>query len=159
LALLGDDPDQARDLAGRIRDGCLAELEEVRAGTRAGDEYWLTATLGEAELILGRTNEARNWYREARGVGTRARRFGDMGATCSQAERLLLPKLGLPRSALLELFPMPGVAVFVGHMIDRPGRREPRFPSEVEGPVKEALKRWLAEAGVLIGYASAACGS
>jgi class 3 adenylate cyclase len=159
LALLLDDPAQARDLAGRVRDGCRSELGEVRAGSRAGDEYWLTATLGEAELILGRTDEARAWYREAKQVGTRARRFGDMGATFTQAERLLLPKLGLPRATLRELFPMPGVAVFVGHMIDRPGRPEPRFPPAIEGRVKEALNRWLAEAGVLIGYASAACGS
>jgi class 3 adenylate cyclase/tetratricopeptide (TPR) repeat protein len=159
LALLLDDPAQARDLAGRVREGCRAEPDRVNGGSRAGDEYWLTATLGEAELILGRTDEARGWYRRAKEIGTQARRFGDMGSTFTQAERLLLPRLGLPRSVLKELFPMPGVAVFVGHMIDRPGRPNPRFPQELEGHVKEALRRWLDEAGVLIGYASAACGS
>jgi class 3 adenylate cyclase len=82
-----------------------------------------------------------------------------MGSTFTQAARLLLPALGLPRSALTELFPTPGVAVLVGHMVDQPDRPSPRFPAEAEGRVKEALRHWLDEEGVLIGYASGACGA
>ena len=54
---------------------------------------------------------------------------------------------------------MPAVAVFTGHMIDRPGRAQPRFPAEREGCVRQAPRRWLVDADVRIGYASAACGS
>jgi class 3 adenylate cyclase/tetratricopeptide (TPR) repeat protein len=159
MALWLDDPDQARDLAARVRDRCLSETEGSEGRPAQGDDYWRAATLGEAGLILGRLDEARAWYRKAREIGTRARRFGDMGSTFSQAERLLLPKLGRDRSDLAELFPMPGVAVFVGHMIDRPDRQSPRFPPGIEAQVKGALGRWLDEQDILIGYASAACGS
>ena len=159
LALLLDDPDLARDLAGRVRDRCAAEMEEVEAGSHPGDRYWLAATLGEAELILGRADEARVWYHKAEVIGMNTRRFGDMGSTFAQAERLLLPKLGLPGSTLNELFPMPGVAVLVGHMIDRPGRASRRFPQKLAGQVKAVLMRRLEESGVRIGYASAACGA
>ena len=79
-------------------------------------------------------------------MGTEDRRFGDMGSTFAQAERLLLPKLGLPRSTLNEIFPMPGVAILVGHMIDRPGGPNPRFPEGLAGLVKDDLKRRLDEA-------------
>ncbi len=159
LALLLDDRDQARDLAERVRDLCRAELDEIDAGSLAGDRYWLAATLGEADLILGQVDQARAWYQSAREIGTRDRRFGDMGSTFAQAERLLLPRLGLPATTLKEVFPMPGVGVFSGHMIDSPRRARPRFPERLAGQVKEALTRRLEETGVRIGYASAACGA
>lgn len=60
----------------------------------------------------------------------------------------------------------PLVVVFVGHMIDHPGRSLPRFPKELTESVRQAIVAWLnatnpsrsCEAG-LIGYSCAACGS
>jgi class 3 adenylate cyclase/tetratricopeptide (TPR) repeat protein len=159
MAVLLHDTRKSRELAERVRAHCQEALGRIRDGSGSGDEYWLTTTLAEAELILGRLDQARGWYIRARAIGTEAQRFGDLGSTFNQLERTLLPRLGLPRSELAELFSMPGVAVFAGHMVDRPGRKQPRFPEERQESVQAALHRWLSGAGVLIGYASAACGS
>jgi class 3 adenylate cyclase/tetratricopeptide (TPR) repeat protein len=159
MALLLDDPTKARELAGHVLVQCQAELERLRAGSHSGDEYWLTATVAEAELIRGEQERAREGYLRARAIGTQAKRFGDMGSTFNQADKLLLPKLGLPRSTVDELFPMPGIAVFIGHMVDRPNRPQPRFPEATQETVRSDLRRWLSAEGVMIGYASAACGS
>jgi class 3 adenylate cyclase len=84
-----------------------------------------------------------------------------MGSTRRQLAAILIPQLGLDLSGLHDLFPMPNVAVFTGHMMDRPDRIRPRFPPlpTFEGQVKAAIRALLDEQDVLIGYASAACGS
>src|SRR5262249_23079087 len=115
MALLLDELPRSRELAERVRAHCQEELERIRDGTGSGDAYWLTATMAEAELILGRLEHARESYLRARDLGMKAQRFGDMGSTFNQLEHVLLPKLGLSRAELAELFPMPGVAVFAGH--------------------------------------------
>ena len=76
--------------------------------------------------MLGKTEEATRWYHEANQIGRRARRFGDMGSSRRQLAAILFPELGFDLSGLHDLFPMPNVAVFTGHMIDRPDRSRPR---------------------------------
>ena len=105
----------------------MDELKSVGDGSHPGDRILADGHPRRGELILGRTGRGPEVVSPGQGDGTE-RRFGDMGSTFTQAERLLLPGLGLPRSVLLELFPMPGVAVFAGHMINRPGRPRPQFP-------------------------------
>src|ERR1700733_2746673 len=39
------------------------------------------------------------------------------------------------------------VFLFSGHMIDAPGRKEPRFPADKEGVAKAAIEATLTEAG------------
>ena len=63
-------------------------------------------------------------------------------------------------SAILDrCFQIPRVAVFTGHMIDRPGGTPPRFPPRLEEAVRSSIRDRLERSGVRIGYASAACGS
>ena len=54
---------------------------------------------------------------------------------------------------------MPNVAVFVGHMIDAPRRRTPRFPPRVVPAVGAAIRETLRRMDARIGFSSAACGS
>jgi class 3 adenylate cyclase len=164
LSLLLEQPDEARSLASAIFTDCLARWDRSKPTPPPEpqeDRYWLSATLGEAALILGRIEDTVRWYGEANSIGRQHRRFGDMGSTRAQLRAILLPALKLSPSLLDDLFPIPGLALFTGHMIDRPGRLRPRFPAlpTLEREVKAAIGSWLAEQDVLVGYASAACGS
>ncbi len=66
LALLLGAPRQACELAERVLGDCLERWKTIEAGDRsAGDDlYWLAATMGEAALILGKTQEATRWYHD-----------------------------------------------------------------------------------------------
>ncbi len=163
LCLLLGAPGRARAIAERVLDDCLMRWKAIEPGDQsAGDDlYWLAATLGEAALILGESEAAGRWYRQANEIGRRARRFGDMGSTRQQLTAILFPALRLDLSGMHTLFPMPRIAVFTGHMVDRPDRSRPRFPplAAFEERVKSAIRARLDEQDALIGYASAACGS
>jgi len=50
------------------------------------------------------------------------------------------------------------VIVFAGHMIDRPDRAIPRFPSEFEPAVAKEIRRKIDKLEPGFGFASAACG-
>ncbi|HEY9888814.1 MAG TPA: TRAFs-binding domain-containing protein [Candidatus Obscuribacterales bacterium] len=131
MALLRGRPDQAAALARQIQQQCHAQL-----ATNPADPYWVLATLGEAALILGRLEEAEDFYRQAIAIGQG--RFGDLSSSYRNAQ-LLLKHLGGDRSLLQAWFQMPRVAVFCGHMIDLPERPTPRFPPELEPQVYQAI--------------------
>ncbi|MGV1047769.1 MAG: patatin-like phospholipase family protein [Solirubrobacterales bacterium] len=61
----GDDADREenlrRDIADEIRAGIVERLAPRAAGPRAGGDWWLYATLGEAQLGLGDYGEAKRW--------------------------------------------------------------------------------------------------
>lgn len=73
--------------------------------------------------------------------------------------RLLLEFLGVDKAPIERCLQIPRVAVFVGHMIDRPERPSPRFPPQLEPAVRQAISDRLRQRNARIGYASAACGS
>jgi class 3 adenylate cyclase len=160
---------RAKELAGRVRDLCLHELglqgasdlEEARRAVDtlqgAGhDPYWPLATLGEAALILEKWKGASDLYGLAAAVGRG--RFGDLNATRRQA-RLLAEHLGVNWEHVDRCFRIPQVVVFIGHMIDLPGRPTPRFPGRLELPVRNAIRERLRKLDTCVGFASAACGS
>jgi len=154
--LLGEE-DAARSLARRVRDQCLRELEDL--GDGKNDRYWLYATLGEAALVRGETEEALEWYGQA--GQTAGKRYGDLASTRRNA-RLLMDALGLTarqRKRLNACLKTPVVVVFAGHMIDQPGRLLPRFPPPLEGRVAREITKTLKKLKASIGYSSAACGS
>lgn len=138
----------ARELDARGR-------EAVRRPQTPGEDYWLFATLGEAALILGETEEAASWYAQA--VGVAGNRFGDIASTRRNA-RLLLDHLGGEPRLIERALRVPSVMVFCGHMIDRPDRVVPRFPPELERAVGEALRERIRAAGSRFAFASAAGG-
>jgi class 3 adenylate cyclase len=54
---------------------------------------------------------------------------------------------------------IPPVLVYTGHMIDSPGRSQPRFPPEMESTVRTEIRRRLERLEPMAAYGSAACGA
>lgn len=151
-ALLAGEHDQAVDLARHVRDLCLSQLPSVPPD----QAYWLNATIGEAWLILKDFARAQEWY--ARAVEAAPKRYGDIHSTRRNA-RMILKYFEVDGGLVESCLKIPSVIVFTGHMIDRPNRPQPRFPSHLEPAVGKALHALLARHNVGFGYASAACGS
>jgi class 3 adenylate cyclase len=102
-ALLRGRRNLARPIARRVRAICQEILQQNPS------DYWLLATLGEAELILKRFENARRWYRQAIDhVGDNWREFS---ATRRQL-RLLVPALGESSRKWDSLFPSSAVVSF-----------------------------------------------
>jgi len=154
LALILREREQAVTLAREVAEQCRVELARVEEPT--GDRYWLLSTLGEAALLLGQWSEAEDWYGQAVELGRG--NWGSLQSTRHNAH-LLLKQLGGDEDLVDRVFHFPSVVVFVGHMIDRPDREIPRFPSQVEHAVKNTIRQRLEEVNAGFGYASVACGS
>lgn len=154
IALLLGQRERAVSLAREVREACLQELTHL--SQISDDRYWPLATLGEAALILGEWNEAEDWYAQAAEIGHA--KFGELTSTRRNA-RLIIEYLNGDRQRIERFFRIPKVAVFSGHMIDRPNRASPRFPAQLETAVSEEIHRRLVKHGAGLGYASAACGS
>ena len=142
LALLAGDSPRATRLA-----------QQALSTLGTGGDHWHHATAGEALLVLGQFDEARDHYAEAYRLA--GRRFGDIA---SMRRQLLLIGTQAAR-ALAEALPAPHVIAFSGHMIDHPERPSPRFPPDIESRVAAALREKVAALGPSIGYAQAACGA
>lgn len=153
-ALLRNKIRAARQLARQVRTTCIEELHLLRR--RTDDAYWVLATLGEASLILGEWEPALEYYAQAAAcVGRRYRR---MSSTRRNA-RLIAQCLGCDWNMLGDLMPLPAVMVFVGHMLDRPNRKLPRFPTQLAQPLQKEIAARLKKHNVEFGYGSAACGA
>jgi hypothetical protein len=120
----------------------------------SGPAYHQLATMGEAALVLGDDTEARRWYALAMEAGRGL--WGELASTRRNA-RLILEHQRRA-DALDGLLPMPRVAVFSGHMVDRPRREFPRFPPEAEAAVAKAIAGRLDAIRAGFGYAGAAAG-
>lgn len=107
LALMGGDAGTAHDMAGRVYRQCLVLLEAERESL--SDRYWTLATLGEAALIQGRTEEARTWYSEASAIA--GQRYGNIASTRHQAKRLVA-QLQFDWAPFVECFPLPAVLLY-----------------------------------------------
>jgi class 3 adenylate cyclase/tetratricopeptide (TPR) repeat protein len=152
MALLLDDRERATSLARHVTEACL---ERRSSAPDAADAYWTVATLGEAALILGDRNAAATWYREA--TANHAHGLGDVVSTRRNA-RLILRHQRADAAEIEACFRIPRVAVFAGHLIDRPGRPVPRFPEELQEHVRAALLEILQRRDVAVGYSSAGNG-
>jgi hypothetical protein len=152
--LLGDEAGSMAT-AKQVYEECGKRLLRLRPGDR--ETYWLLAIMGEAALNLRNLADAEHYYRKAYQAASRS--FGDINTTRRQAG-WLLENLGENDVSLLDSWlPIPNVVVFAGHMIDRDGRAEARFPAGAEHVVKSAIKRWLQQHNALVGFSSAACGA
>ena len=138
-----------RELAERVKQISLERLQRIRAAGGTAD-YWLTATLAEADLIAGHLAEAEGAYRAAAQL-VRGN-WRELSSTRRQA-RLLAPHLGLPPGFVEKLFPPIAVAVFsapvLEHLDDGAGM------PDWEEHQKSEMKQVLTEAGIVCGYASA----
>jgi class 3 adenylate cyclase/tetratricopeptide (TPR) repeat protein len=154
LALFLGEHERATTLAEEVARRCRQKLNQSEPAN--GDRYWILSTLGETALLLRRWSEAEEWYSQALEVGRG--NWGSLHSTRHNA-RLLAQHLGEGIELVDRLFRFPCVVMFVGHMVDQPDRQVPRFPPQLEGAVKEAIRSRLRRLDPQFGYASAACGS
>ncbi len=142
---------RAAQFATKVRAKCLRALQSTK-----DDKYWLLATLGEAALIRRNWSEAEDWYVQAGQVGRH--RFGDLQSSRRNAY-LLFDYWKTHPFEIESCLKIPRIALFTGHMIDRPDRARPRFPAQLERAVAHAIRDKIKASDVAIGYSSAACGS
>jgi class 3 adenylate cyclase len=148
LSLLAGDASRAEALAREVvslLDASPPSDEEV---------YYHAATRAEAELILGRDDEAgRAIERAAQSAGRNA-----LGVSRTRRQLRLLCRARGRDAALLEPLQPPAVLAYCGHMIAAPGAAG-RFPAEQEREVARAIRSMLDRHSVGIGYGALACGA
>jgi tetratricopeptide (TPR) repeat protein len=143
-------------IATIVRIGAAHELKKSRQESNIAEEAWAAATLGELELLTGNEKEALRMYQSAGALpGISYFQFDSMR---SQLELYRLlgfhPDTVEPIIKKLDRYidqtrkPAPdfeNVILFSGHIIDRPGRKEPRFPPEKEVIVRQRIAAQLDE--------------
>ena len=151
MNLLIGQKERACEIASKVRDQCLKEIEDP-----GGDQYWELAALGEAALICRDWAQAAEWY--GRAAQEPKGGFGDLHSSRRNA-RLILQHWNEDQAWIDKHLRIPTVVVFAGHMIDRPGRATPRFPAELEPAVAKQIRATIDKLKPGFGFASAACGS
>jgi class 3 adenylate cyclase len=144
--------EKAKIVAQEINNLCLLDQKE-------GQEYWLFATLGEANLILGELDDSLYYYGQAVKIGHK--NIGDINSTRKNA-RLLFDGLLISNKVREQIefsLCVPKIIVFTGHMIDEPGRKRSRFPKDKEKIVYQEIFNFLKKQGPCIGFSSAAMGA
>jgi class 3 adenylate cyclase len=154
MAFLHGHVDTAREIAADVEELCEVALQD--AGGDVAEMYWPQATLAEAALILGNKASARERYATAATLIDC--RYGDLSSTRHQA-RLLLAHMGESGDWLDEVMQVPPVLVYTGHMIDAPGRAQPRFTPQMEAAVRADIFARLKHLRPVAAYGSAACGA
>lgn len=142
-------PASLPNLEGGVIWACLAAME------RNPRDYWTRATWAELELLLGTPEKVEHAWREAVAEADK-----DWFALDSSRQQLLILRdLGFRVEAVsaglavideeiarLEAPWQPRkIFLFSGHMIDAPGRAEPRFPADREAIADKAIDDKLAE--------------
>lgn len=148
VAFLLGKPKEASSIATQVAQLCQNQLDH-------NNDYWLLATLAEAELLLGHTEQAKEHYQSAaKKVG---HDYSSLQSMRSQARQILKAR-DLDPSLLDGAFPMPRIVVFSGHRIDAPDRKNPRFPPSAIPFVTQAIDQAIESWTPLIAYSSAAPG-
>ena len=144
------------DLIVVVRMAASEALDCAAKERRHADTVWTAATLGELELVAGDADRARKLYQRAANSANVT--YFQIDSMLTQVR--LLERLGFRPDAVtatiqvleqaIGRFRKPEakfnkVAVFSGHMIDKPGRTPPRFPPEKEAAVRQRLAQKLEE--------------
>lgn len=141
-------------LAGQAKRGKELAQTVLTLLKNPENDFWEAATRAEALLLLKERTKSEEAYKHARRLAG-----SDWGKINSVYNQLWLIKhyLPVPREALVAFSP-PVVAAFVGHMIDHPDRRAPRFPESITEQIKQSVTSVLNTVNARIGYSSLACG-
>jgi hypothetical protein len=93
-------------------------------------------------------------------VRSQLRLYQELGLLSQKVDRVLA--VLAPETAAAASPPAPRTILFTGHQIDAPGRKERRFPAEMEGAAREAIRAAVAREatgpGGAVGIAGAASG-
>ena len=146
--LTGEDL-QAKDLAAQVLKllppyGLEATFDEL-------------VDLAEAQLLLGREDDACKLYEEAMKVCDKQDYIPVVTAR-QQLHFLRDAGFKVPNAALDILTP-PTIVVFTGHAIDHPSFQTSLFPPELEADVQRVISEKLQAINARIGYSSASCGA
>ena len=119
------------------------------------DDYWWEASLAEAYLLTNKYDLATEHY-----LKTRELMGNDWGSVASVNQQLWLINhfSKVPRS-ILQVFKLPTIAAFIGHMIDAPNREKPRFAPSMESDVRSAIRSTIVSNDLQVGFSSLACGA
>ncbi len=151
--------DDLEDLTAIVRVAVRNALG--RAERDGKQDIWARATLGELELVAGDAAKAHKHYRAAanapettyfnlnsmldqiylfESLGFRPEAVAGLKQILEQRRSILEKRIGgLKKSGLR----FKKVVVASGHMIDRPGRAEERFPPRKEAAVRERIAKQL----------------
>jgi tetratricopeptide (TPR) repeat protein len=131
------------------------------ASSQGGQDIWAAAALGELQLLAGDAKKAQRLYSQAanapdstyfqinsmleqiylfESLGFRPEAVGGVKKVLEQRRNILEKRIG----GLKKSDPrFRKVVVFSGHMIDKPGRSEERFPPRKENAVRERIAKQL----------------
>ena len=151
LSLIMGDTATAHKLARKVISICSDSLKEEANR----EDYWIIATLGEAFILLGKQQQAQKYYRLAGKIA--GKNYSSIASTRRQLK--LLSRYTEVEEGVLATLEIPPVLAFSGHMLDAPTRKNPRFPVDSVGPVKQQVEAVVAKLDAGISYSSAACGS
>lgn len=141
-------------MAGQLSKSREIAAEVILLMEGKSNDFWALASLGEAYTLIKNKPKAVEYYVQARKEAGK-----DWGKITSIHNQLWLLNHFLPvPNDILKLFGPPRVVAFVGHMIDHPQRKEPRFPLSIEQKIKETILHSIRSLNVQIGYCSLACG-
>lgn len=146
--MAGDRAKARRMVRDEVLPRCMAE--KCR-------DFWLDATLGECHLLLGDYKMSAACYAKAVMAATEAGHFGSLSSTLRQL-RMLVSEIGARAKRVWNNLSLPRIAVFSGHMIDRPDRPNPRFPISAAESVRRTLRETIDRQAIKIAFASCACG-
>ena len=140
-----------REEAQRIAREVLVQVASPASSPTA----WQCATRGEAELLLGRHEDAARSYAAAYSEAA-----SNAGMVASMRRQLALLARVVPEAVRMRaLLPAADVVAFAGHMVDAPGRAKPRFPPAMVPAVAAAIDAEVAALRAPIVFTSAACGA
>jgi class 3 adenylate cyclase len=113
--------------------------------------------LAEAQLLIGREDDACKLYEEAM---KQSETVNYISIVTARQQLYFLREAGfkIPHEAL-EILTPPTIVVFTGHSIDHPSFQTSLFPSDMEADVKRIITEKLRSINAKIGYSSASCGA
>lgn len=153
MSLLLGDRAEARRLAALV--GHTMDGEQHDTTLPPDVRYRLLATLGQAHLLLGETDEAIETFQRA--CALEGVHYGRVVAAVKQLELLRHGGIAVPPE-LDDIVKPPTVVVFTGHALDHAGEG-PHFPPALEAAVRAEIAQQLEDLDAQIGYSMAACGS
>jgi class 3 adenylate cyclase len=148
IAVLQGEVGSARLIAHDVRAHCLRVLDAQT------NDYWLTATLAEAALIMGEHADAAARYARAAQLAG-----GNHGNLASTRRQLALLARHLPGdlSWTEEVLKIPPLLMYTGYLIDPRTGAEARFPTLLaERDIAAGIRRHLGSVQPLAAYGSAA---
>ena len=153
LSLIIGNKKKSCELATNVKKLCLKKIK-IDSKKNISTSHWLLATLGEAELLLGNFQLAKQMY-------AKTAELSDVRSLASMRKqaRMILKSQGNNINILDSCFNVPTIVAFSGHIIDKPNRQSKRFPKEIEKQVRKEISKRLEKMNAGIAYSAAACGA